>query len=97
MKDVGDREKIKQVMRCEVTIDKQVVTDRLDKWECHSGYLHEANIEEMVNQILTIPELAVVDREAELPPIRVNHPLEETGYRWAQEDILKEGWVKEIK
>jgi len=64
------------------------------------------------DQILSIPELAIVDREAELPR---NHWIEtieqhkaigidpqtaidrKLGYAEAQQDMLKAGWIKGVK
>ena len=56
------------------------------------------NETELANQILSIPELAIVDREAQ-PPIRFIHP-DASGvlsYDQAQKDMLKAGWVREVK
>lgn len=57
-------------------------------------------------EILSIPELAVVDREAELPIGRWSFQIpgdqqdwlnQKKGYGEAQQDMLKAGWVKEDK
>ena len=53
-----------------------------------------------IKRILSIPELAIVDRGAELPPLPELSKFTKTpagGYRQAQAYMLKEGWVKEIK
>lgn len=69
----------------------------------------ELEEDHFIDQILSIPELAVVDREAELPKIIEQKPklgtIAETLYlkqevklqKKAQQDMLKAGWVKEIK
>ena len=64
-------------------------------------------LEGIVNSILSIPEIAVVDREAELPenPFpkpRLNNPSSANlaryySYQRAQQDMLENSWVKEIK
>jgi len=57
----------------------------------------------MVQIILVHPNIAIVDREAELPANPYGKPLlyEGTGHRVsydkAQQDMLKAGWVKEVK
>lgn len=61
--------------------------------------------EDITDQILSIKELAIVDREAKLPecPTKADETKDieihryKQGYRQAQQDMLKEGWVKEIK
>jgi len=62
----------------------------------------EAMMQSGIEQILSIPELAVVDREAELPknPYLSRGMMKSyqySGYEKAQQDMLKAGWVKEIK
>ena len=65
--------------------------------------------EKIVKKLLSIPELAVVNREAELPEIPdfgydlgncrraiKDEPIEAI-YTKAQQDMLKEGWVKEVE
>ena len=47
-------EKIAKVLQDEVTIDKQIVTERLDKWETHSGQLWEDDVDRLTNQILKL-------------------------------------------
>lgn len=49
-------------------------------------------------RILSIPELTIVDRKAELPknPFTCGWmPCEEDAYNKAQQDMQKAGWVKE--
>lgn len=65
----------------------------------------ETNTIEKVMSILSIPELAIVDREAELPKLKSltgEAPLaEKTAYLLGVTDtgeqVLKAGWVKEVK
>jgi len=55
-------------------------------------------VDHFIDQTLSIPELAIVDRGAK-PPIRFIHP-DASGvlsYDQAQQDMLKAEWVKEIK
>jgi len=66
-------------------------------------------IERDMERILSIPELAIVDREAELPKCDVEYnPLAcgaeddtdncyRSGWDEAQEAMLKAGWIKEVK
>ncbi len=49
-----------------------------------------------IDKILSIENLTIVDREAELPKAVWNMPLEMRD-RKVQQDMLKEGWIKEIK
>ena len=63
------------------------------------------------DQILAIPDIAIVDREAELPDpesssldpqyegeiLQYGRVCGEMGYRRAQQDMVKKDWVKEIK
>lgn len=52
------------------------------------------------SQILSIPELAVVDREAELPDTpckRDGYAVYWRCYQLAQQDMKEAGWVKEVK
>ncbi len=49
---------------------------------------------DQINQILSIPELAIVNREAKLPEPYPNHVSLCTD---VQVDMLKAGYVKEIK
>jgi len=51
-------------------------------------------------EILTIPELAVVDRDAELPEIQWGEKEESdlyAGSKQAQLDMQRAGYVKEVK
>ena len=53
---------------------------------------------ETARAILSIPELAVVDRKAELPdPDPHNYEGEFEAICATKDVILKEGWVKEVK
>jgi len=50
------------------------------------------------DEILSIPELAIVDREAKLPEVEGKYgSMTATSCRNAQIDMLNAGWVKEIK
>lgn len=56
---------------------------------------------EMLRAVLTHPNIAIVDREAETPfpmcTIRMNDPRYQDGAMiHTQKLMLKEGWVKEI-
>jgi len=53
--------------------------------------------ERAIYQILSIPELAIVDREAELPDYRMEPYEVHRTIQKAQKDMLKAGWVKEVK
>lgn len=58
------------------------------------GYMPES----IVHDILTIPELAIVDRKAELPELHGEiYEKKKIIVSEAQQDMLKAGWVKEIK
>ena len=59
-----------------------------------------------IDQILAIDGIAVVDRQAELPEnphekeyevARSQRLLSIAIYAFAQQDMLKKGWVKEVK
>jgi len=61
------------------------------------------SLSQSVDKILAIPELAIVDRDAELPPNPLPNPPDDEGeiiswlgYNEAQRDMLKAGYVKEI-
>lgn len=54
------------------------------------------------DQILSKPEIAVVDREAEAPKVESGMfpqigACASDGYSQGIQDMLKEGWVKEVK
>ena len=53
------------------------------------------------DQILSIPELAIVDRDAELPecPLHIGKLTNYTQchYEWAEHDMVEAGYVKEVK
>lgn len=54
---------------------------------------------EVAEEILAIPGLAIVDRDAELPPCSIGHfswcdYTPEDAYSQAVEDMLKAGWRK---
>ena len=51
---------------------------------------------ELIDEILSITELAIVDREAELPPIPTSEFCEVNSYYKAQQDMIKAGWRKVI-
>ena len=56
------------------------------------------SLSQSVDKILSIPELAVVDRKAELPAfplatLKANQSCYEAMSEW----MLKAGWVKEVK
>lgn len=64
-----------------------------DGWDAlEEKYRSEAL--EVVEQILLVPELAIVDRNAELPKAQ---DILLDGYAEAQQDMLKAGWLKEAK
>ena len=78
--------------------------------EALEGYDPKAPIEmpcphcAVVDKILSIKGLAVVDREAEPPDREPPYNLDErddvlrsVGYAEAQQDMIKEGWVYEVK
>jgi len=48
---------------------------------------------EIAEQILSIPELIVVDKKVGLPPIGWFHTIDEVEYQ----NLCKAGWVREIK
>ena len=53
--------------------------------------------EDIADKILALPSLAYVNREAELPsPSKIRSGYF-TGYIEAQQDMLKNNWVKEVK
>ena len=71
----------------------------------------EINIPEAKRQIFAITGIAIVDREAELPnpepssldpqyggeTLHYGRVCGEVGYRRAQQDMVKKGWVEEVK
>ena len=64
----------------------------------HYCFLIDSRRCKLLDQILSIPNLAVVDRDAQ-PPIRFIHP-DDSGvlsYEKCKQDMTKAGWVKEIK
>jgi len=72
--------------------------------QAEDSYQQLLIVEKYRNYILSIPELAVVDRNAELPdnPFTYPHPMvrvseQRAAYMRAQQDMLKAGWVKEVK
>ena len=70
-------------------IKKQVIKEiiaRLSKKNYFDEY-------EKAMAILAIPELAVVNRNAELPP----NPYPRQKFGTGQQSLIKAGWVKEIK
>jgi len=64
----------------------------------HAELIHSHDDVFLTNKILPIPELAIVDRDANLP-VRFLHPDNKpnTSYRQAQQDMLDADWVKEAK
>lgn len=55
--------------------------------------------QQLADQILSIPEIAVVDRKAELPT-KYGEGMSEiakTGYKMAHAEINYECWIKEVK
>jgi len=66
-------------------------------WEEEGLKLKELKEEIIAEQILSIPELAIVDREAKLPEKEFVSSNENCRYKEAQRDMLKAGWVKEVK
>jgi len=73
-------------------------------WDEPSEYEKEP-FYDRASQLLSIPELAIVDRDAELPPIIVRDAegqsdgLDEFGRGQidGQRRMLNEGWIKEVK
>lgn len=72
--------------------------------ECQ--HLTDQQVRHLIKAILSIPELAIVDRGTELPenPHRKTLELQpylnnisHKAYKVSQQDILKAGWVKEVK
>jgi len=55
--------------------------------------------EELVDWFLSLPSIAVVDRDTELPenPIDDIYPYTREACKEAQQDMLQAGYVKEIK
>ena len=75
-------------------------------------FLHrKLNVDQLCESILALDGIAIVDREAELPnpePSSLDPQYEgetlhygrvcgEMGYRRAQQDMVKKGWVEEVK
>ena len=86
------------------------VRANLIHWLVHYDHLVEQGsptmVSETIDQILAIENLAIVDRDAELPTnpwhqngIKYRNGLEDQRivYERAQQDMLKAGWVREIK
>ncbi len=42
---------VKKILRQEVTIDEQVITDRENRWHCRHGHIHEDDVEKLAQQI----------------------------------------------
>jgi len=62
------------------------------------GKGHLATLEDCAEQLLSIPELAIVDREAILPDIRWERDCPAaTVADVTQHDMVNAGWVKEVK
>ncbi len=61
------------------------------------GNRHQAEVFKNVDQILSIEGLAIVDREVELPEREFISSNENYRYKEAQQDMLNDHWVKEIK
>ena len=53
--------------------------------------------DDLANQILSIPELAIVDKRAELPKLVSTNDMAKTGERVGRYNLLQAGWVKEVK
>ena len=75
-------------------------------------FLHrKLNVDQLCESILALDGIAIVDREAELPNPEPSSPdpqyegetlhygrvCGEMGYRRAQQDMVKKGWVEEVK
>lgn len=65
--------------------------------QCGSDLTSHILAEQAVAYILSIPELSIVERGADLPEKEFVSANENYRYREAQIDMLKAGWVKEIK
>lgn len=81
------------------------IRDRV-KGEALEFIRHGASPEQILEKILSIPELAIVDRKAELPSPGIEADLKHRlvtlegiigAYRMAQQDMGEAGWVKEVK
>ncbi|KKM27345.1 hypothetical protein LCGC14_1575580, partial [marine sediment metagenome] len=46
--------KLVEILEEEVTIDEEVVTERLDRWDCHTGGIHEDDVTKLKFKILTL-------------------------------------------
>lgn len=55
---------------------------------------HHKSLEVIAEAVLLVPELAIVDREAELPKNDWGNEDMKRGWDIAQQDMLKAGWVK---
>lgn len=80
---------------------KRKIAKRIDFYFCLRPD-KEATPEQCADKILSIPELAVVDRDAELPKNpydspNYSHIVESIAFNCAIEIMLKAGYVKEIK
>ena len=107
------RDRVIKKLKYEILDQKfnKIATNSDGVW---AGYqLTHKVIADFVDQILSIPEMAIVDREAKLPSFDVNKVVAEIkSPHWlslgekigfdiiislTQEAIRKEGWVKEVK
>ncbi len=96
---------IKEVIMSEI---RDKVKRQLD--DIFRDYMSGETWDNCAKKILSIPELAIVDREAELPkrmtreaiPGDMARSMElnkniNFGYEQAQQDMRKAGWIREIK
>ena len=53
--DRPDRERaIREILGQEVTIDELVITDRVNEWNCHTGGIHEYDVDKLAAKIIAL-------------------------------------------
>lgn len=68
-------------------------------WQILHNHKKQDEWSAVVLEILSIPEIAVVDRKAKLPT-KYGEGMSttaKTGYKMAHAELPKEGWIKEVK
>ena len=68
---IMDIEEVKKILRQTVTIGEQVVTNRTDRWDPHTGELREDDIDELALQICQLSELKLPE-----------NPYPQGDFRW---------------